>query len=617
MVKKSKLRRFVVGAILIQFMVVFFMVGPGMASKESGWTWTKDYPKPSWWTWGKEYYPEEPVRGGYFRESRTRGAGLLNPNHWPVNDFPLLSFIYDRLIYPDGDHRATVPWLARHWKFENDKTILMKLRQGVTFHDGSKFDAHSLKYQIDWINDRKNGAWSRGWIVPLKSIEVVDDYTVRWHLKEVWAGFFDIFANVPGWLLSPKALKGGDAIKEAQRLANKIKLAERKVKKAEAKAQKATGSKAKKATKKVKKEQKKLAKLKKALAEAQALAKGARDLDEWAVGSGPYMMEEVRPDNFIRVKRNPKWWFGRSIGKPDMPYYDGIVYTVIPEMSVKLANLKAAKIDTLGIDFSQYPQVKDDPNLNVWITPSNSTLYLVFNETSSVFKDIRLRKAVSHAIDRKAIIAATAGGFGRQASSIFPPEHFAHNPDLKPVKYDPELSRKLVKEAGYPDGLTIRGVLYSSSTDRRYGEVVKAMLKMVGIKWDVKYVEPVAAADIWRNMEYDLSTWVAGWVKDPDSLLTGLYYPEQDAENKRLVVPKIEKLIQQARGELDFNKRAKIYWQVEKELYEGYHDAFLWHFTGITATRKENLGYNRKMNIAAGEAYWPTHPHWFKNGKRD
>lgn len=614
LIKKSVI---ITGACLV--LAAVFAASPVLTAAEEGdsgsWDW-KEY-KPSWWKWGKGYYPEEPVRGGIYREPRTRGAGLLNPNHWPVNDFPLLSGIYDRLIYPDGDARANVPWLAKSWEIENPTTILMHLRQGVTFHDGSKFSAHTLKFQVDWINDPKNGAWSRNWIRPLKSIEVVDDYTVRWHLKDTWAGFFDIFANVPGWVMSEKALRGGDAIKEAQRLSDKIRLTERKVKKAEEKAQKASGSTAGEYARKAGEIQKELADLQQQLKGARAAAEGARDMDEWAVGSGPWMLEEVRPDNVIRVKRNPDWWFGRSIGHPDMPYYDGIEYIVIPELSVRLANLKAGKIDTMAVDYSQYAQVKDDPNLKVWITPLNSTIWLCFNETKSVFKDIRLRKAVSHAVDRKALIAAAAGGFGREASCVFPPEHFAHNPDLKPVPYDPELARKLVKEAGYPKGLTIKGALFTDSQSRRYGEAIKAMLKMVNINWEIRYVEPVAAADIYRNLEYDLGTLVEGWVKDPDSLLTGHYYPETGAENNRNNIPEVQKLIESARHELDFGKRQKMYWEIERLLYAGYHEAWLWHYTAITATRKQVRGYNREMQIAGGEAYWPSHPGWFKDGRRD
>jgi peptide/nickel transport system substrate-binding protein len=405
-------------------------------------------------------------------------------------------------------------------------------------------------------------------------------------------------------------------VKDAQRLKDKVRLAERKVKKAEKKAQKATGSKAEKAAKKLKKEQKKLAKLKKQLAEVQILAKGAKDMDEWAVGSNRYMVEEVRPDNYVKLKRNPNWWFGRAIGHPEMPYFDGFIRTVIPENSVKLANLKAGKLDTLGLEHSQLPLVKDDPNFNVWITPGGSTLALTFNQKDGPFTDIRMRKAVSHAVDRKAVIAAVSGGHARLASCFFPPEHFAHNPNLKPVQYDPELARKLVKEAGYPKGLTVRGVLYSDAVSRRYGETIKSMLRMVGINWDIRYLEPVAAADAGRNLDYELGTFFEGWVKDPDAYLTTYYFPDLDEEFIRLKNKEAKDLLLAARKVLDFEKRKKMYWQIEESLYKNYNDAWLLHGTGISATWKYVQGYNREMSIAGGEAYWPTHPGWFKNGKR-
>jgi len=604
--------------LLLAIMIIAGLALPALAADEPAFIWSKQYPKPSWWKWGKEYYPDKPVRGGgYFRTAATRDKGLMNPNHWPVNDFPLLDMIYERLIWVDGDLKATVPWLAKTWKYEDQLTILMKLRKGVTFHDGAKFDAHAAKYSIDWINDRKNATWSRNWIVSLKSIEVVDDYTLRFHTKEVWAGFFDTFANVPGWMLSPKALKGGDAAKNAQRLKNKIKLANRKVKKAEKKAQKAKGSKVKKAQAKVKKEKKKLARLEKQFAEAQALAKGAKDLDEWAVGSNRYMVEEVRPGNYVKVKRNPNWWFGKAIGHPDMPYFDGQIRTVIPENSVKLANLKAGTLDSLGIDHAQLPLVKDDPNFNVWITPGYSTLAVTFvQKEGRPFNDIRLRKAVSHAIDRKAVNAAIAGGLATLASCYFPPLNWAHNPDLKPVKYDPELSRKLVKEAGYPNGLTVRGVLYSDAISRRYGETIKTMLKVVGINWDIRYLEPVAAADAGRNLEWDLGTLFEGWVKDPQSYLKIHYFPDIDDELRRLHNPEAEAMMEKAKHEINFEKRQKLYWAIEKILYDDYQDAWVFHGAGISATWKYVMGYNRDMQIKGGEAYWPSHPGWFKNGKR-
>ena len=102
------------------------------------WVWTKKNPKPSWWKWDETYYPTQPVRGGYYRTASLRDVGLMNPNHWPVNNFPLLDGIYERLIHIDGSYRPIIPWLAKSWKYTSPLAVTMKLRKGIKFHDGTQ-----------------------------------------------------------------------------------------------------------------------------------------------------------------------------------------------------------------------------------------------------------------------------------------------------------------------------------------------------------------------------------------------------------------------------------------------------------------------------------------------
>ena len=99
----------------------------------------------------------------------------------------------------------------------------MELRKEVQFTDGSDFNAQGVKYQTEWILDKKNGAWSRNLIRRLKSVEVVDDQTVRWHFTEPWASFLDVISNVPGWPISIKALKADQAIRDVDRLKGRAK----------------------------------------------------------------------------------------------------------------------------------------------------------------------------------------------------------------------------------------------------------------------------------------------------------------------------------------------------------------------------------------------------------
>jgi peptide/nickel transport system substrate-binding protein len=104
----------------------------------------------------------------------------------------------------------------------------------------------------------------------------------------------------------------------------------------------------------------------------------------------PFILDEASPGNFLKLKRNPSWWFAKASNNPDMPYFDGIVVTVIPDPAVWLANLRAGKIDVLTLDKSQYAAAKSDPEFNVYRIPANHVTALRFNVTKSLFKDIRL-----------------------------------------------------------------------------------------------------------------------------------------------------------------------------------------------------------------------------------
>ncbi len=244
-----------------------------------------------WAVWDKN---AKPVRGGIFRVATEQYIGKMNPNHWPVLDWVTMGYFHERLMFTDGNYNPTVPWLAEKLSWETPQDVVMKLREGVTFHDGSPFDAKAVKYQIDWIRDPASKTWDAGWLAQLDTVEVVDDSTLRWKFKTPWAGFTGVMANVPGYVLSAKALQD--------------------------------------------------------------------DVDKYDVqpqGTGPFMLEEASPGNFVKLKRNPNWWFAKASGNPDMPYFDGILVTIIPDPAVRLANLRAGKIDVLVLDKSQYSGRQD------------------------------------------------------------------------------------------------------------------------------------------------------------------------------------------------------------------------------------------------------------------
>ena len=578
--------------------------------KRDVWEWTKKNLNPTWMEWGEKYWPTKPVRGGIYRSASGAYVGMLNPNHWPVTDWGVIGLFYEGITAYDGSYNQQVTWLMESWEFITPTELIMKLKPGVHYHDGTPFNADSLKYTFDWIGDKKNGAWTRGMQRDIKSLEVVDEYTLRWRTHKPWGNFpLGFFA----FQLSKKALMGDVALREADALKKKVKKAEKNLAKAEKKVKAAAaGEAAEKARAKVEKEKVKLAKIKKQAEEAAAKIKGHVKTDQHPVGTGPFMFDEARAGNYIKAKRNPNWWFGKSIGRPEMPYFDGIKVTVIPDPSIQLANLRAGKIDVMYISKAQYSMLKDDPNFYVHVFPSNHTVGMIFNHTGPA-KDIRVRKAVAHAIDRKALIVGTQFGLAREASCYFPGDHWAHNPDLKPVSFDPELSKRLLADAGYAKGLIMKGTSGNSASASALAEAIKAMLAKVGIDWKVEAVDSVSGADRLKNLEFDVSMWTAGYIQDPDSI--AWYYLPAGAWNYgRLKDEAAIPIILAAKGEIEFEKRREMYRQIEETIYNNYDDVWLWWEKSAVAYRKVVQGWNNKMYIENRTWYTSSHPMWFKDG---
>jgi peptide/nickel transport system substrate-binding protein len=574
------------------------------AEKMSPWVWTKENPKPFWWSWGKDYWPEDPVSGGIYKLAAPRYIGLMNPNHWPVNDWNAMTYFYDFLMYNDGNFRPTVLFMAESYKYLNPSTLVMKLRKGIKYHDGADFNAAALKIQVDYIKDKANGCWSRAWIAPVKSIEILDEFTVQFNFKQAWAGFAGIFATVPGFMISPKALENEMLLTKAKKIAGQAKKARKKANKAAKKDDKAKADKL---------AQKALAKE----AEAKELAEKIKDivsLDKRAVGSGKYMYDKASPGNFLRYKRNPNWWFGQSIGRPEMPYPDGVLITIIPDYSVQLANLRAGKINFMGIEPSYYDVVKDDPKIVTEFSTWPHVTAMRFNTMEGPCKDIRVRKAISHAIDRKALIAGVQFGLGTVAAGMYPAKHWAHNPAIKPVKYDPELSRKLLKEAGYEKGLVLKGYMSNLTYWQSLGEAVKAMLAQVGVDWKVESLDPTATSDRMKNAEYDFAAGGWAYIWDPDMMATGLYHPDGGFNYGRSNYPEAIALIDKGRNETNFKKRQLVYWELEKLIYDHYEDAWLWYPMNVGAYTKNVAGYNEKFSNVGLEGFYHSHPVWLSDG---
>jgi peptide/nickel transport system substrate-binding protein len=263
-----------------------------------------------------------------------------------------------------------------------------------------------------------------------------------------------------------------------------------------------------------------------------------------------------------------------------------------------------------------WDSVKDDSDFQVTSQIGNHVVGLYFNHSAGPFKDLRVRKAISHAIDRKALVKGLEFGQGIPASAIFHDTHWSHNPALKPVTYDPELSRKLLAEAGYGDGLNIKGHWGTTIGNIALTEAIKDMLEKVGVNWTVDSLDAAASFDRFVNLEYDMCGGGAGYLKEPDMVATGHFHPDGATNRGRMEYKELTEIIERGKVEMDLAKRQQIYWELEKTIYDMYADVWLW-YPIINTARSKQFGawYNTEDHTKGGEAYWFSHAGFFIDGK--
>ncbi len=167
-----------------------------------------------------------------------------------------------------------------------------------------------------------------------------------------------------------------------------------------------------------------------------------------AVGTGPFVFKEWVEGDHITVVANENYWGGR-------PTLDEIMWRVIPDDSARFLALKAGDIQGLEqASVEDLAVAASDPAFQVLTKPPLNTSYVAFNYKIKEFQDIKVREAVAHAINKKGLIENFWGQYGQVAKTLVPPSLWGYNDAIEDWAYDPEKSKALLAEAGFPDGLS-------------------------------------------------------------------------------------------------------------------------------------------------------------------
>lgn len=291
-------------------------------------------------------------------------------------------------------------------------------------------------------------------------------------------------------------------------------------------------------------------------------AKTPDKLDQYPVGTGPFIFTSYQKDNVIRYQANESYFAGR-------PKIDKLIFTITPDPSVRAQKLKTGECHLIAepspVDFDQF---KKNTKITVAEQDGLNVGYLAFNTEKKPFDNPIVRKAINMALNRKAYLQAIYMGMASQAKNPIPPTIWSYNNNVKDYEYNPQEAKNLLKKAGLEKGFdTEMWVLPVSRpynpSGKKMGEMMQADLAQVGIKVKLVTYDWPTYLEKSRKGEHQMIQ--MGWTGDngdPDNFLNvllGCPSVQSGGNLARWCNKSFNDLIQKARQVTDVKTRTGLY----------------------------------------------------------
>ena len=386
----------------------------------------------------------------------------------------------------------------------------VKLRRGVKFHNGEDFNSDSVKFSLERLANPANKLRGSSSYALLDRVEIVDPFTVKIHTKKPWPVFVAHLALRQAAMYPPRDYAGKDPA---------------------------------------------------------AISRNP-------IGTGPYKFVRWAKDEEIVMEAFPGYWGGPARIKT-------VVFKPIPDDAVRVAALQNGEIDVaVNIPPHLAGIIEKHPKIYLSTAPSIRTIQLMIythqmdpatHKATGPYPgptaDKRVRQALAYAIDADAIVKGVMDGKAVRVATMLPSLHFGYDPALRPIKQDLARSKKLLAEAGFPNGLEIvlNGPQGRYVRDKEVGEAVAGQLTKAGIKTTLKTYEFVSYLNNMVYVHKAGPVWLIGWG-----------HPSLDAE--AIYVPLFKSpgifvnwsnedfngMVEQAQTQMDDKKRYAEYQRINK-----------------------------------------------------
>jgi dipeptide transport system substrate-binding protein len=312
------------------------------------------------------------------------------------------------------------------------------------------------------------------------------------------------------------------------------------------------------------------------------------------IGTGPFQLLQYQKDSRILYKAFPGYWGTK-------PQIDRLVFSITPDASVRYAKLQKNECQVMPFpNPADIAAMKKDKTINLMQQPGLNVGYVSFNVEKKPLDDVKVRQALTMAVNKQAIIDAVYQGAGSAAKNLIPPTMWGYNKDIVDYPYDPVKAKELLKESGHADGFSID--LWAMPVQRPYNPNARRMAEMIQADWAKVGVKANIVTYEWgeylkRAKAGEHQAVMMGWTGDngdPDNFFATLFScaAAKDGSNySRWCYKPFEDLIQPARAESDHAKRAALYQQAQVVMHDQAPALIVAHSTVYEPVRKEVKGY--------------------------
>ncbi|PLS16138.1 ABC transporter substrate-binding protein [Bacillus sp. M6-12] len=308
------------------------------------------------------------------------------------------------------------------------------------------------------------------------------------------------------------------------------------------------------------------------VASAAIVPKEVKDLNTEAVGTGPFILDKMEAGQFVTLKKNPDYY------NKDRVKVDSIKFNIMKDESQRTAALRSGKVDVASISADTASLLEKAKNVEVKGYQSMEYSYLGINTAKKPFNDVKVRQAISFAIDRQAIVDTVWKGKAALTGPISPAaEQWATDAGKLPgYKQDTNKAKSLLAEAGYPDGFDT--TIYTASTYPDMidsAQVIQEQLKAIGVNAQIKQLEWGAYIEMWKSKNTDLLVGRNTSGTDPDRSTRYFFSTEGSANVWNYSNKEFDSIVQKALETNDENQRKTYYDQAQTILAEENPNLFL------------------------------------------